>query len=450
MHSFLTETETKYAEQLAVLQQHTTSDMPKKHFILRLMSRFDGDVEIVRKCLEKLKTTNENKDQLREKYGKQLAELESNGFNIKCPCIYKLLEKYDGDVTKVREIKQHQLEKKKNTKISEEQYSEQLKQLKNEGVKLKNKRVIVHLLKEANGEVAMVKKFLLEEQNKNEEKKESPTEKKPHAASQEALSANDLADLEKLQNGGVRGNPFKILKIFHECNNSVELTAEKCRQHKEQRKKAQEEREKKHELINDTQNSYHTVAEKNDWPTHVTNVYLDGNNMMFVVDSLRRLCLNRQGKKTEKAIAEIASAWNEQMNIANLNLIYDSTRQLASVGTVHVQSAHPTFQTTDDMLIDIMKKRDKEINEHTVVVTSDRYLAAQLITVGCILVKPYHWFAHCVMVLAPDLIKEDLDGVEAKLTEKQDVGDRSKSQNRKGKKHYDFDQLVKRIVKMDK
>ncbi|CAF4324352.1 unnamed protein product, partial [Rotaria magnacalcarata] len=39
--------------------------------------------------------------------------------------------------------------------------------------------------------------------------------------------------------------------------------------------------------------------------------------MMFVVNSLRRLCLNRAGKKTERALAEIASAWNEQMHIPN-------------------------------------------------------------------------------------------------------------------------------------
>ncbi len=100
---------------------------------------------------------------------------------------------------------------------------------------------------------------------------------------------------------------------------------------------------------------------------------------MFVVDSLRRLCLNRAGKKTERAIAQIASAWNEQMHISNIDLIFDSTRQLDQIGSVIVSSAQPQYKTTDDMLIDIARRSEnQEKNRRTIVVTSDRALAVHV------------------------------------------------------------------------
>jgi hypothetical protein len=99
--------------------------------------------------------------------------------------------------------------------------------------------------------------------------------------------------------------------------------------------------------------------------------------MMFVVDSLRRLCLNRAGKKTERAIGEIASAWNEKMQIPNVDLIFDSTRQLDQIGTVKISSAQPKFKTTDDMLLEIARRpENQEKNKRTIIVTSDRALAA--------------------------------------------------------------------------
>jgi hypothetical protein len=98
--------------------------------------------------------------------------------------------------------------------------------------------------------------------------------------------------------------------------------------------------------------------------------------MMFVVNALRRLCLKRAGHRTERAIGEVAAAWNEQMHIPNIELIFDSTRQLDSIGTVKVSSAQPKYRTTDDMLVDIVRQpENREKNKRTIVVTSDRALA---------------------------------------------------------------------------
>ena len=122
-----------------------------------------------------------------------------------------------------------------------------------------------------------------------------------------------------------------------------------------------------------------TINNREDWPRDIQQVYLDGNNMMFVVDSLRRLCLNRAGKKTERAIAEIAATWNEHMYIANVDLVFDSTHQLDRIGSVRVSSAQPRYKTTDDMLIEIARRNEnKEKNGRTIVVTSDRALAVHV------------------------------------------------------------------------
>lgn len=131
--------------------------------------------------------------------------------------------------------------------------------------------------------------------------------------------------------------------------------------------------------MKEVQGAYIPLNQGGDWPNNIEQVYLDGNNMMFVVDSLRRLCLNRAGKKTERALAEIAAAWNDQLRIPNVELIFDATNQLDRVGSVLVSSAQPRFATTDDMLLDIARRpENRERNKQTIVVTSDRALAAQV------------------------------------------------------------------------
>ncbi|CAF4650724.1 unnamed protein product, partial [Rotaria magnacalcarata] len=69
--------------------------------------------------------------------------------------------------------------------------------------------------------------------------------------------------------------------------------------------------------------------------------------MMFVIDSLRRLCLNQSSKEAERAIAEIAATWNKQMLIPHVELIFDFTQQLEPIDSIKVSSARPTYKTTD-------------------------------------------------------------------------------------------------------
>ncbi len=77
------------------------------------MQRFNGDIEQVQKCIQRIEAkqnpnavdTNlcrrQQREELKRKYATQLAELATVGININCPCVLSKLEKHQGDVNQV-------------------------------------------------------------------------------------------------------------------------------------------------------------------------------------------------------------------------------------------------------------------------------------------------------------------------------------------------------------
>ena len=332
----------------------------------------------------------------------------------------------------------------------ETQYASQIAELQASGVEIKNPRILARLLRKADGQVEVVKQLINERGEKHRlrrEYREKHRSNSAHGKGEESacrkrrdFSVDDLENLKRLRSAGVHGHPARILELFHECNDSIELTIARREEQREERCRDRQERCAKRKLLQEVQQSYLTINNREDWPENIEQVYLDGNNMMFVVDSLRRLCLNRAGKKTERAIGEIASAWNEKMHIPNVDLVFDLTNQLESIGTVKVSSAQPKYKTTDDMLVEIARQpSNQQKNKRTIVVTSDRALAALLLREGCILVKPKSWFAHCVMVLSPDLINYEEVTDSATTTATPTTV----------KTRFNFDQLVQRFANID-
>ncbi|CAF2397742.1 unnamed protein product [Rotaria sp. Silwood2] len=460
--------ETRFGTIVTALQQEFPSTQRSKRIrLLKTMEVFGGDVEQVRKFLQRTEerhqqegdnsgiSRRQKREELKTKYATQLAELTTAGINVDSPCVLRQLEKNQGDVNKIIEKMSRRKEKKDKLAELDTKYANQIAQLEADGVVMKNKRVLIRLLEKADGKIDVVKQLLNERKEKHEQRKEyqhkhrnnSPgktTEETnqtlPIWKKRRELSVDDINNLKRLRSAGVRGNPMKILSIFQECNQSIEMTVARAAEERERRNRSREERKLKRTLLAEAQNAYITINNRDDWPHYIEKVYLDGNNMMFVVDSLRRLCLNRAGKKTERALGEIASAWNEQMHIPYVELIFDSTHQLDQIGTVKVSSAQPKYRTTDDMLVEIARQSDhREKNKRTIIVTSDRALATLLQREGCLLIKPYNWFAHCVMTLTPDLINyEELTGMMTKQSTSTTV-----------KIRYNFDELVHRIAKID-
>ncbi|CAF1577610.1 unnamed protein product [Rotaria sp. Silwood1] len=419
--------ETRFGAAVTTLQQELPSTQSMKRIrLLKIMERFS---------------------ELREKYATQLAELSTAGINVNCPCVLRQSEKNQGDVTKVMErMSRHTAQKEKITEL-QAKYANQIAQLETDGTITENKRILIHLLEKTDGQVDVVKQRLKErkerrreDRDKHHNEAQGTDETGSTLRKQQKLSVDDIENLKRLRSAGVNGNPMKVLATFHECNESIEMTVARIQQEREQRHQCRDERKLQRNILAEAENGYIKINNRDDWPRDIEQVYLDGNNMMFVVDSLRRLCLNRSSKKTERALGEIASAWNEQMHIPDVELIFDSTHQLDQIGTVKISSAQPKYRTTDDMLVEISRQpENREKNKRTIIVTSDRGLAALLQHEGCLVVKSYNWFAHCVMTLTPDLINYQ------ELTDTMTIPSTLTTKNIR----YNFEELVYRIANID-
>ncbi|CAF4247413.1 unnamed protein product, partial [Adineta steineri] len=230
--------ETRFGPAITTLQQENPSIQSFKRFrLLKIMERFEGDLEKVNEFLQKVEKKHCHKDrdtstsryqrreELKTKYASQLAQLATSGINVDRPWVLRLLEKHEGDVNKVIEIK---------AKFAEfdTKYANQIAQLEAEDFPVKNKRILARLLEKSNGDIDVVKQFAQERQEKHLKRKDhrsiSPTMKTQEdnetCRKRHDFNSDDLENLKKLRLAGVHGNPRKVLATFHECNDSIELT----------------------------------------------------------------------------------------------------------------------------------------------------------------------------------------------------------------------------------
>jgi hypothetical protein len=170
-----------------------------------------------------------------------------------------------------------------------------------------------------------------------------------------------------------------------------------------------------------------------------SKIVIDGNNMMFITDGLRKNTLHGKRKLSEKLLSIAALAFSQLVGVTT-EVIFDATRlpkkmdagnpdetpllpvEKSSVPTftteiakiakdfpvvgvpinftdgtsVIVSSARPEFATTDDKLISWARANKQELspglrNSDIVVVSSDRALAGELYSLGVTLIKPGNW-----------------------------------------------------------
>lgn len=106
--------ESRYGTALTLLQQeYPIIQSTKRSRLLKMMEHFGGDIDRVRKHLDKTEAKQNNDkslsnahrhqtpEQLKIKYSSQLEELKTAGVNINSPCILQQLERYHGDTKKV-------------------------------------------------------------------------------------------------------------------------------------------------------------------------------------------------------------------------------------------------------------------------------------------------------------------------------------------------------------
>jgi len=146
---------------------------------------------------------------------------------------------------------------------------------------------------------------------------------------------------------------------------------------------------------------------KESWPTAVGRLYLDGNNMLYVLSPIRSLVLKGKSADAEAALEALARKFAEALKL-ECTLIFDDTKRSVKEEHFVVCGARPSFSTSDDALVEWSKGIDKP----SLFVTSDRELLFRLKMVGehVLLCKPKEWFRYVARVLS-DTNKEveDLD-----------------------------------------
>jgi U3 small nucleolar ribonucleoprotein component len=106
--------EQRFGQAVTALQEEPSIQAVKRIRLLKIMERFNGDIEQVRQFLSTLgerhhgrhehfgSSRRQQRDELKTKYATQLAELATAGVDVNHPSTFRQLVKTDGDVNKVR------------------------------------------------------------------------------------------------------------------------------------------------------------------------------------------------------------------------------------------------------------------------------------------------------------------------------------------------------------
>ncbi len=167
--------------------------------------------------------------------------------------------------------------------------------------------------------------------------------------------------------------PAKISK------KSKEETQEQIKPKKEKKEKQEKKPKKERMPVIETK-------ELAEWPAHIRTLYLDGNNMLFVDDAIRKMMLGRKKKLAEQTLANLALNFAQAIGTFNVVLIFDSTKQISTQDVIanngstikfSVVSSTPEFTNSDDALVAWSEKLGDKANE-CFFVTSDRGLQVRL------------------------------------------------------------------------
>jgi len=175
------------------------------------------------------------------------------------------------------------------------------------------------------------------------------------------------------------GNVDQILEHF-ESKGKIRRGSEK------EPKKHQEHRKDRKERAPREDFPALELKELTEWPSHIRTLYLDGNNMLFVEDAIRKMVLGRKNKLAEQVLADLALHFAQAIGTFNVILIFDSTKQISTKYVItqngntikfSVVSSTPEFTNSDDALVAWSEKLGDKVGE-CFFVTSDRGLQVRL------------------------------------------------------------------------
>jgi len=289
-----------------------------------------------------------NYEELVALYAIELKQLETSGFTKKHK-IVRLLHKTKGNLDIVLNFLQAQ-ERLKKAKQSIEKNDisvtkEDRKKLKEERRKLKNERKIL-----------------------KQSQKEEPKETELLEDAMKTCKLEDTVDIKK------NSKEERKQKNFEKKSLRIKEKEEK-KVHKEEKKE---------------------VAYV--FPSDAEYVYIDGNNLIFVLQPIRALALQRRMPDAEYALQLIAQEWIKAINIP-ATLIFDDTHKKLDQNGFRVCSAKPTFSTSDEALIHWASQMIPAKASKTIVFTSDRGLSEELCKYGIQVLKSKVFFKIAAPIL---------------------------------------------------
>jgi len=257
---------------------------------------------------------------------------------------------------------------------------------------------VMKLLWKTNGDVAAVKAFL-EAQKKLDDVIMS------NKANKRDLDDKKDRHWKKRERHGDEEN-WKAKKYTRKFSEKMEKKDRKMHKYTEKKKKRDHKMRRSFDEEVPVGLQLPTIAS---WPTEVQTLYLDGNNMLFVLSALRSLVLKKRNMRTaENLLAALARKFTQHMKLNKCNLVYDDTNLAISEEHFSVDSARPSYSTTDDAFVDCAIK---SIDQAAIYVTSDRGLIKRLTesNTKSIILKPKAFFHYVARVLSG---KEDIESLD--------------------------------------
>ncbi|KRX09339.1 hypothetical protein PPERSA_09223 [Pseudocohnilembus persalinus] len=187
----------------------------------------------------------------------------------------------------------------------------------------------------------------------------------------------------------------KALKFFQELEENKEKKGKFERKEKKEKNEKNEKKLEKEEKIKERREKkqrkdqeFGQLAENikglslEDWQEKFEYLYVDGNNLFYVLPAIRNLIIQNRGKgqeQAEKILGELVRKYSEKFKkMQKTVLIFDSTRRVENGQKFQVLSARPNFQTSDDNFVFLSENFSQEQKEKSVFITSDRGLVQRL------------------------------------------------------------------------
>jgi len=168
------------------------------------------------------------------------------------------------------------------------------------------------------------------------------------------------------------------------------------KERKPKREKSERVRKEKKERL-----SLVALQEYEEIPSYIERIYLDGNNMLFIEDSIRRLVLGKNRKRAEEILADIAYEFGLYLGAKfDIILVYDHSdwgveKKIISEeksSEFTVLSASPKYKSSDDALVNWAQELGSDSVKKSLFVTSDRELQVRLSEAGASdIMKPGRW-----------------------------------------------------------